>query len=658
MSTVAVGSSPDVDTLTRWLDGEHREIRELVRERLVGLDLAQVDGLTRAEYRELTLKWATELGQAGQTALGFPRKYGGEANVAGSIASFETLAHGDLSLLVKVGVQFGLFGGAILQLGTEKHHEKYLRGVIDVSIPGCFAMSESAHGSDVQNVHTTATYDTQTQELVVHTPHDGAHKEWIGNAATHGRVAVVFAQLITPDAEESHGVHAVVVPIRDEDGNPMPGVRIDDCGDKMGLQGVDNGRLWFDQVRVPREALLDRFASVSHDGIYSSEIENPDRRFFTMLGTLVQGRVSVGGGSISVSKNALTIAIRHALRRRQFTAPDGEEILLLDYRTHQRRLLPLLARTYALHAAQEQLVVALDRAFSGEIDERERRELEAHAAGIKALASWHCTATVQAGREACGGLGYLTENRFASLKGDSEIFTTFEGDNTVLLQLVGKSLLTGYRHQFGDLDPLGMVGFVAGQALTEVLEKTAVRQIAQTLVDAVVPGRDDDDRELLDRDEQLGLLKYRSERVLASVARRLKRGIDEGHAPFEVFRACQDHVLAAARAYIESVIGEAFAARVKACDDVTLRAHLERLCDLHLLCTIEDDRAWFLEHGRLSPSRSKSITRTVNRLLNEVAADAGAFVDGFAIPDAVLRAPIGVKDMVPPPTPADRVPGL
>jgi acyl-CoA oxidase len=645
MGTVAAGSVPDTEALRRWLDGEHREIREHVRERLAGMELEQVDGISRSAYRELCLRWTTELGQSGQTALGFPRRYGGEGNIAGSIAAFETLAHGDLSLLVKCGVQFGLFGGAILQLGTERHHERYLPGVIDLSVPGCFAMSESAHGSDVQNVHTTATYDAATRELVVHTPHDGAHKEWIGNAAAHGRYAVVFAQLITPDAEESHGVHAVVVPIRDAAGDPLPGVRIEDCGDKMGLQGVDNGRLWFDQVRVPREELLDRFASVAEDGTYSSPIENPNRRFFTMLGTLVQGRVSVGGASVTVTKNALTIAVRHALRRRQFTAPSGEEILLLDYRSHQRRLLPLLARTYALHAAQEQLVAALDRAFGDEdVGEHARRELESHAAGLKSLASWHATATIQACREACGGLGYLTENRFASLKADAEIFTTFEGDNTVLLQLVGKSLLTGYQHQFGDLDPLGMVGFVAGQALKDVLEKTAVRQIAQTLVDAVVPARGEDDSELLDRGEQLLLLHYRSERILASLARRLKRGIDEGHEPFEVYRASQDHVLATAHAYIESVVGDAFAARVAACADEALAPHLERLCDLHLLCTIEADRAWYLEHGRLSPSRAKTLTRTVNRLLNEVRADAGVLVDAFAIPDSVLRAPIGLAD--------------
>src|SRR5690606_4976706 len=137
--------------------------------------------------------------------------------------------------------------------------------------------------------------------------------DYIGNAAAHGELAVVFAQLEV--AGERHGVHAVVVPIR-IDGAPAPGVRIEDCGHKMGLNGVDNGRLWFDDVRVPRENLLDRFASVSAEGVYSSEIESKGRRFFTMLGTLVQGRVSVGGAGISASKVALTIAVNYADRRR------------------------------------------------------------------------------------------------------------------------------------------------------------------------------------------------------------------------------------------------------------------------------------------------------------------------------------------------------
>ena len=68
-----------------------------------------------------------------------------------------------MSLLVKAGVQFGLFGGAILQLGTARHHDAYLSDIIAGRVIGCFAMSETGHGSNVQAVETTATYDAASR---------------------------------------------------------------------------------------------------------------------------------------------------------------------------------------------------------------------------------------------------------------------------------------------------------------------------------------------------------------------------------------------------------------------------------------------------------------------------------------------------------------
>ncbi len=142
-------------------------------------------------------------------------------------------------------------------------------------------------------------------------------------------------------------------------------VRIEDDGPKIGLNGVDNGRIWFDGVRVPRANMLNRYAEVTEDGRYLSDIDNVDRRFFTMLGTLIQGRVCVGGAGISASKVALAVAIKYANKRRQFGPPDSdEEELLLDYGMHQRRLLPLLAKTYALHFSQEILVNELHNVLS------------------------------------------------------------------------------------------------------------------------------------------------------------------------------------------------------------------------------------------------------------------------------------------------------
>ncbi|MDJ0114002.1 acyl-CoA dehydrogenase family protein, partial [Rhodococcus erythropolis] len=99
-------------------------------------------------------------------------------------------------------------------------------------------------------------------------------------------------------------------------------------------------------------------------------------------------------------------------------------------------LLPLIARSYALQFAQNELVAAMhDIQSSDDPDPQEQRELEGRAAGLKAANTWHATRAIQEAREACGGAGYLAENRLTALKADTDVFTTFEGDNHVLTQL-------------------------------------------------------------------------------------------------------------------------------------------------------------------------------------------------------------------------------
>jgi acyl-CoA oxidase len=425
-------------------------------------------------------------------------------------------------------------------------------------------------------------------------------------------------------------VHAFVVPIRDDGGQAAPGVSIEDCGPKAGLNGVDNGRLAFDHVRVPREALLNRFGDVAADGTYSSPIEGDARRFFTMLGTLIRGRVSVGGSAGSATKRALTLAVRYADARRQFTKPDGEEVVILDYLGHQRKLLPALATTYALHFAQDELVAALHDTAS-DAPEEEQRRLESRAAGLKVANTWHATHTIQAAREACGGAGYLAENLLPGLKADTDVFTTFEGDNTVLLQLVAKGLLTDYKDSFGNLSPLAMARFAAERVLGAVAERTSARKVLDRLTEG-------DDREaLFDRDWQLKLFRDREQHVLDGVADRLRKA---GQDPFGVFNAAQDHVLRAGRVHVDRLVLEAFARAIARCPDPDTKTLLERVGDLYALANIEADRAWFQEHGRLSAGRSKAVIAAVNTLCSELRPHARMLVDAFGIPEQYLAAPM------------------
>ncbi|HXU45815.1 MAG TPA: acyl-CoA dehydrogenase [Thermoanaerobaculia bacterium] len=628
------GSRVPVDALARLLDGPERETRERVRALLRRPQFRYLESPDRAAYRERVLAWCRDLAAEGLGALSFPAELGGGGDVSRFVATFGTLAHFDLSLLVKFGVQFGLFGGAILQLGTARHHRLYLQEIGTLALPGCFAMSETGHGSNVRDVETVAWYDAGTREFEVLTPHDGARKDYIGNAACHGRMAVVFAQLAIGD--ERHGVHAFLVPIRDAAGHPLPAVRIEDCGEKLGLNGVDNGRLAFDRARIPRENLLDRFGTVSPEGIYSSPIPSAGQRFFTMLGTLVGGRVSVAVAASSAAKSALTIAVRYAARRRQFGPEGRPEVPILDYLSHQRRLLPRLAATYAFEFALRDLVRRYAASSTGD-DAAARREVEALAAGLKALSTWHATDTIQTARECCGGQGYLAVNRLAALKADTDVFTTFEGDNTVLLQLVAKNLLGEYKHQFEDLDLIGLVRHLARRAASTVAERNPLATHATNAA------------HLRDRSFQLGALAWREEHLLATVAARLKKRLDRGVPSYRALVECQDHLLATARAHVERILLARFAEAIDEAPslDAEIRAPLARLCDLFALSRLELDGGWFQEHGILAAAKAKAIRSQIDRLCGELAPDAVALVDAFAIPDECLAAPIALGALRP-----------
>jgi acyl-CoA oxidase len=501
-------------------------------------------------------------------------------------------------------------------------------------------------GSDVANLETTATYDPTTDEIVVHSPTPGATKDYIGNAAKDGTLAAVFAQLVVGEGEDarSHGVHCVLVPIRDEDGRPLPGISLRDCGAKIGLPGVDNGEISFDHVRVPRANLLDRFGAISDDGTYTSAIESDGRRFFSMLGTLVRGRVSVGGAAGSATRNALTLAVRYAAAREQFTRPDGESgIRLLEYATHRRRLLLPLVRSYALAHATNELVEDLHELTTGEgdggagDDELAVRRLEERAASLKVANTSHATRTIQECREACGGAGYMWENRFGALKADSDIFTTFEGDNTVLLQLVAKGLLTHYKDAFDSFDTRSMMLFAARNVAESFVERAFGGSIVQRLV-AGAPGRDADNA-LEDRGGQLAIFEDREEHTVATLAARMRALQGDDADPVDALGAVQPHMVAAAWAHIDRLLLEAMAAAVGNSTG-SVRELLGGVCDLFVYGTVENNAAWFLEHGRISAAQSKAVTTRVDELCAELAPHALTLVDAFGVADAWVDCPL------------------
>ncbi|KAG6657534.1 acyl-coenzyme A oxidase 2, peroxisomal [Carya illinoinensis] len=621
----------DAKSLSVFMRGKHRDIQEKVFDFFNARPELQTPvEISMDDHRELCMRQLLALVRdAGVRPFKYvadePTKYFAILEAVGSV---------DMSLGIKMGVQYSLWGGSVLNLGTKKHKVKYYDGIDNMEYPGCFAMTELHHGSNVQGLQTVATFDPITDEFVIDTPNDGAIKWWIGNAAVHGKFATVFAKLMLPTHNtkgvSDMGVHAFIVPIRDlKTHQTLPGIEIHDCGHKVGLNGVDNGALRFRSVRIPRDNLLNRFGDVSRDGKYTSSLPTINKRFAATLGELVGGRVGLAYSSVSVLKIAATIAIRYSLLRQQFGPPKQPEVSILDYQSQQHKLMPMLASTYAFHFATLHLVEKYSEMKKSH-DEQLVGDVHALSAGLKAYVTSYTAKSLSICREACGGHGYAAVNRFGSLRNDHDIFQTFEGDNTVLLQQVAADLLKQYKEKF--------------QGGTLAVTWNYLRESMNTYLSQPNPvtARWDSEDHLRDPKFQLDAFRYRTSRLLHSVAVRLNKHT-KTLGNFGAWNRCLNHLLTLAESHIESVILARFIESVKSCPDASSRAALKLVCDLYALDRIWKDIGTYRNVDYVAPNKAKAIHKLAEYLSFQVRNIAGELIDAFDLPDHVTRAPIAMQ---------------
>jgi len=576
--------------------------------------------LSKEEHRERVLQQVRWVVSQGLLSLDILRDDPGMYCHA-----LEPLAGFDNSISIKAGVHFMLFGGCLINLGSERHG-KWYDVTNHLTEGGCFAMTELGHGSNVQGIGTTAVYDHTTGEFVINTPTDVDCKWWIGHAA-HAKNAIVFAQLNVGGQE--HGVHAFVVPLRPHNSTATyPGILIGDCGHKMGLNGVDNGWMTFTNVRVPRENLLNRFADVLPDGQYVSSIKKPEKRFGRQLAALTGGRVGLVLGSAATLSVGLTIAIRFAACRKQFGPPSEPEQPILDYISHQRRLMPMLANCYAYRFMGLQLL-QLYQTLDGN-DTRAINELHSLSSGVKAAATWHTNVALQVCRECCGGQGYAAYNRFSQLRNDHDIFQTFEGDNTVLMQQVAKDILSQHQKQFKGKPYSGMLKYLGKQMGYVISESNPyITNMASWA-------------HLRDQKFQKDALKYRVARLLHETVKLLQKRAAKNDF-FTAWNQTLPELLHVAEAHVERMVEKQFSRRVAECTDPNCKHVLKLLCDLYALTKIEKDLVVFSKEGYIKKRKANAISQLITELCQEVRLHALRLVDSFEIDDFVIHSPMGLK---------------
>lgn len=595
------GMSVNTQQLFHYITADNLELRQRIVEFLKDDMYRPNYYQSLMEFREQTLqrlkKFANQRFFDVRDYVQNPRQF---------MAALESLAWCDYSLAIKAGVHFTLCGGTICKLGTKKHHDKYLDGMNDLSLPGCYGMTELAHGSNVMSIETTATYDAATQEFVINTPRNEASKFWIGGSAQHGKICTVFAQLTVGGKWE--GPHIFVVRIRDDAGNIMPGIRIRDNGPKMGLNGVDNGQMWFNSVRVPRDNMLDKFASVDAQGRYSSSIPKVSQRFGTSLAGLTTGRIVMAQGAVDACKQGLTIALRYSASRTQF----GDRPIL-DYVTHQRRLFPGLATTYALQFAVNDLKNAALGSADGRTPPADSKTVHLLSSGLKAASTWTRVEVLQACRECCGGMGFLAANKIGPMRTDMDVDTTFEGDNTVLMQQLARGMVEAAR---------------SGQGMTAVASHV---DLAGGVTD----------------DKLLALLTAREQLLTAQVVagiRAASGGDADADAPLD---AELDRAVTMSWARVERTCLQA-ALTAAAAAPPQLRSPLALLARLYGATRVERGAAELLAGGALRAEDLAAARSAAMASMARLGANGGALAlqlcDAFGIPNHLLQAPIATGD--------------
>lgn len=548
----------------------------------------------------------------------------------------------DWTVAAKISLHSEMFSGTITSMGSKRHSDFVEKNKANENF-GCFILTELTHGSNTRNMRTTATYDSKTQEYVINTPDFEATKIWVGNLgkqATHG---ILYAQLYTEDGR-CHGLHNFVCPIR----HPktlmaLPGVMVGDMGEKLGLNGLDNGFVAFNQFRIPRANLLNKHGDVNPEGNYITPFKDPNKRFGASLGALSGGRVGITGMSVTNLKMSMAIAIRYSAVRRQFGPEGGDEIPVIEYQLQQWRLFPYVAAVYALDlwasSFFSDFVLLRVGVMMGDNSQKQAdlgKEIHALSCASKPIAGWTARDGIQESREACGGHGYFKVNRLGELRNDNDPNNTYEGDNNVILQQTSNFLL-GYLTPALEgatiSSPLGSINF-----LTNIKSRLETKFTAHKVSDCLKPK--------VALDAYKWLVCY----LLTQSGQRLEGEIKAGKDAFSARNDSQAYYCRSlSLAYIEHTVLERFAKFIEEKDDeetpAELKPVLSKLCALYGLWSLDKHMATLYQGGYVSGGMTPRIIReAILQLCNQLKPEVVSLVDAIAPPDFILNSPIGCSD--------------
>ncbi|XP_072414282.1 peroxisomal acyl-coenzyme A oxidase 1 isoform X3 [Chiloscyllium punctatum] len=523
-------------------------------------------------------------------------------------------------------LHLGMFLPTILNQATPEQQDRFFMPAWNLQIIGTYAQTEMGHGSFIRGLETTATYDPSTQEFVLNSPTVTSIKWWPGGLGKTSNHAIVLAQLYTQG--QCKGLHAFIVPIRRMGTHePLPGVVVGDIGPKFGYDEVDNGYLKLENVRVPRENMLMRYAKVMPDGTY---MKPPSDKL--TYGTMVFIRSMIVGDSARALSQACTIAIRYsAVRHQSELKPGDPEPQILDYQTQQYKLFPLLVTAYAFRFVGNFMRETYHR-ITGDMndgDYSQLPELHALSAGLKAFTSWVASAGIEECRMACGGHGYSRSSGLPDIYVTFSPSCTYEGENTVMMLQTARYLFKSYTQAKSGQKLVGTVSY-----LNDLCSHIQPQQVASQPM--VV--------DINDISSLVEAYQLRAANLVEAAARNYRMELGRRKNKEEAWNSTSIDLVRASGAHCHYVVVKLFAAKLSEITDTAIHDVLSTLCLMYALYGISKNSGDFLHAGILNDLHISHVHQRVKELLAVIRPNAVALVDAFDYPDAVLASVLGRYD--------------
>ncbi|XP_028258746.1 peroxisomal acyl-coenzyme A oxidase 1 isoform X1 [Parambassis ranga] len=611
----------DVEKLTYILDGgpektiRRREIESLV---FNDPDFKEKDPnfLSRSErYDQAVRKSAQMILKLREYGIADPDE----------IQQYKTCVHKDRPQ--PLDLHLGMFLPTLLNQATPEQMDRFFMPAWNLEIIGTYAQTEMGHGTHLRGLETTATFDPATQEFVLNSPTISSIKWWPGGLGKTSNHAIVLAQLYT--LGKCHGLHAFIVPVRDMSTHePLPGIVVGDIGPKFGFSEVDNGFLKLENVRIPRENMLMKYAKVDPDGTY---MKPPSAKL--TYGTMVFIRSMIVGESARALAKSCTIAIRYSAVRHQSEIRQGEpEPQIIDYQTQQYKLLPLLAMAYAFTFVGQYMKQTYLR-ITGDINQgdfSELPELHALSAGLKAFTTWEANNAIEVCRMSCGGHGYSRSSALPDIYVEFTPTCTYEGENTVMMLQTARYLVKSYRQAKAGQQLSGIVSY---------LNETQDRRVQPQPVAARPTVVDINDLSSL-----VEVYKLRAATLVEMAAKNIQQELQRRKSQEDAWNNSCIDLVRASDAHCHYVVVKLFTDKLGEIGDTAIHSVLSNLALLYALHGITKNSGDFLMAGLLSVPQVLQMSLRIKELLSQLRLNAVALVDAFDIHDKKLNSVLGRYD--------------